>query len=101
MLWPSPLFLLTLAFGITGFQSAFAGSVQKSGDVCIIIPDPKGGDDSAAIIDGFKQCKTDSRVVFLQNKTYHIEKEMVTTGLKNVTVEHRGRLLVCLKLLTL
>jgi galacturan 1,4-alpha-galacturonidase len=71
-----------------------AGTVKKVGNVCTITPDPDGGDDSTAIINAFQQCKTNSRVVFQQNMTYHIEKEMLTTDLNNVTVEQRGYLLV-------
>jgi galacturan 1,4-alpha-galacturonidase len=71
-----------------------AGTVQKVGNVCTITPDPDGTDDSNAIISAFQQCRTNSRVVFQQNMTYHIEKEMLTTGLDNVVVEQRGYLLV-------
>jgi hypothetical protein len=55
------------------------------------MPDPHGGDDSIAIISAFQQCKTNSRVVFQRNKTYHVEKKMLMTGL-DVIVEQRGYL---------
>jgi hypothetical protein len=89
MLLQSTVFLLVSSW----IQLVLAGSVQKTGNVCTIIPSTNGADDSAAIIQAFQQCKANSRVVFL-NQTYHIEKEMLTTGLTNVTVEQRGYLLM-------
>ena len=70
-----------------------AGRVEKDGRICTVIPSDDGGDDSAAIITAFEQCSVDASVVFL-NTTYHIERVMKTTGLRNVKVDLGGTLLV-------
>ncbi|KII90376.1 glycoside hydrolase family 28 protein [Plicaturopsis crispa FD-325 SS-3] len=72
-----------------------AGSVTKSGSVCTVHPSPSNStspDDAPAIISAFEQCSSDATVVF-ENATYHIEQIMNTTGLQNVTIDHRGTLL--------
>ena len=71
-----------------------AGRVEKKGRICTVIPSRDGGDDSSAIVSAFEQCNVDASVVFL-NTTYHIERVMKTTGLRNVKVNLGGTLLVC------
>ncbi|KAI0317354.1 pectin lyase fold/virulence factor [Amylostereum chailletii] len=66
--------------------------VDKQGSVCTIVPSSDGGDDSSSIISAFQQCNKDASVVF-QNKTYHVERTMVTHGLQNVSVDVQGTLL--------
>lgn len=67
--------------------------VKKEGNVCTVIPNRDGRDDSPSILSAFAQCKRNAKVVFL-NETYHIERVMATHGLKNVEVDIRGTLLV-------
>jgi hypothetical protein len=73
------------------FQQGTAPLVKVQGSLCTVIP--SGGDDSAAIVSAFEQCSQDATVLFT-NATYHINKIMHTHGLKNVTVDVRGTLLV-------
>lgn len=70
-----------------------AGTMVKTGSQCILTPGGTGVDDSAAILDAFAQCGQNGHILF-QNTTYHIERVMNTTGLKNCTVDIRGTLLV-------
>ncbi|TFY76560.1 hypothetical protein EWM64_g7452 [Hericium alpestre] len=72
--------------------AAWPGTVHKHGNVCTVIPSVDGSDDSQAIVSAFKQCRTDSTVRF-ENKTYHVDRVMQTTGLRNVTVDLKGTLL--------
>ncbi|PAV15988.1 pectin lyase [Pyrrhoderma noxium] len=57
-----------------------------------ISPKTNGTDDSPAILDAFERCKEDGVVVFNEG-TYHIERVMNTTGLRNVRIDMRGTLL--------
>jgi hypothetical protein len=62
-------------------------------NICEIKSDSNGGDDSTAIVSAFKQCGQGGKIV-LNDETYHVNKVMNTTGLKNVRIELRGKLLV-------
>ena len=62
---------------------------------CSLSPNTNGTDDSPTILDAFERCKEDSVVVFNEG-TYHIERVMNTTGLRNVRIDMRGTLLVSL-----
>ena len=70
-----------------------AGRMDKRGSQCVLTPGGVGVDDSAAILDAFAQCGHNGHIVF-QNATYHIERVMNTTGLRNCTVDIKGTLLV-------
>ncbi|KAG9090963.1 hypothetical protein FRC07_011973 [Ceratobasidium sp. 392] len=71
---------------------ARAGHLEKRGSECILTAGGAGVDDSPAILNAFKQCGHNGRIVF-QNSTYHIEKVMNTTGLVNCVVDIKGTLL--------
>ena len=86
--------LFSLSFVPAHLVWTRAGRVEKKGHICTVIPSHDGGDDSAAIISAFEQCSVDASIVFL-NTTYHIERVMKTTGLRNVKVDLGGTLLVC------
>lgn len=62
-------------------------------NTCAVKSDSNGGDDSAAILSAFKRCGQGGKIV-LNDQTYHVNKVMNTTGLKNVRIELRGKLLV-------
>ena len=85
--------LLALIVGVALQAICAHARVRKEGRVCTVIPE--GHDDSPSIISAFAQCKKDASVVFL-NETYHVERVMSTHGLRNVTVDIKGTLLVCL-----
>lgn len=67
--------------------------MDKHGSLCILSPGGEGVDDSPAILDAFAQCGHNGHIIF-QNTTYHIERVMNTTGLKNCTIDIKGTLLV-------
>jgi hypothetical protein len=61
---------------------------------CVVKPSGSSSvDDAPAIVQAFKECGHNGKVVFL-NETYHINTVMNTTGLKNCEVDLRGTLLV-------
>ncbi|CEJ91759.1 hypothetical protein VHEMI07451 [[Torrubiella] hemipterigena] len=61
--------------------------------VCIVRPDPKGGDDAPAIMDALNEnCRSNSFVVF-PGPTYNIKSNMTTTALDDVIIHHFGRFL--------
>lgn len=60
---------------------------------CIIPAHEDGTDDTPAIIEAFKTCKKHGHIVF-QNKTYHIDQYMRTTGLVETQIDIHGTLLV-------
>lgn len=60
--------------------------------VCHVVPAPNGGDSAPAILDAFSKCGQNGKVIF-DNKTYHVNSVMTTTGLHNVEVDIRGTLL--------
>jgi len=84
------------------FAALFArharASFTAADGVCTIIPEPDGSDDVPSILAAFETCNADSTVQFL-NETYHIESVMSTLGLRNVTVDLQGTLLVRLGIL--
>jgi galacturan 1,4-alpha-galacturonidase len=86
---------LTLLLGVFLCALLAQASVVVSGNTCTVVPEPAGGDDAPSIISAFESCNQDANVVF-QNETYHIESVMSTHGLKNVTVDLPGTLLVAL-----
>jgi hypothetical protein len=69
----------------------------SSGDggnrTCVVQPGRHGSDSAPAIMDAFKKCGHNGKVVFL-NETYHVNSVMETTGLENVEVDVQGTLLV-------
>ena len=69
------------------------GMWPKRGKKCVVKAsgDPKG-DDAPAILDAFKECKSNGHIVF-QNTTYYVGTVMNTTGLQGVNVEVNGTLL--------
>jgi polygalacturonase len=65
----------------------------KRSKKCIVpAQDDPQGDDSAAIIKAFGDCGQDGHIIF-ENTTYHISSIMNTTGLRDVDIEVRGRLI--------
>ncbi|TFK93041.1 glycoside hydrolase family 28 protein [Polyporus arcularius HHB13444] len=84
--------LLTLCVGALLQALPVYSRVDKRGNVCTVVPEGNGRDDSPSIISAFAQCKKDASVVFL-NRTYHVERVMSTHGLRNVTVDVKGTLL--------
>jgi galacturan 1,4-alpha-galacturonidase len=72
---------------------ANAGRMDRNGSTCILTPGGEGVDDSPAIIDAFSQCGHNGHIIF-QNATFHIERVMNTTGLRNCVVDIKGTLLV-------
>ncbi len=85
--------LLTLCIGAVLQALSVQSRVDKRGHVCTVVPERNGHDDSPSIVSAFTQCKQDASVVFL-NETYHVERVLSTHGLRNVTVDIRGTLLV-------
>ncbi|EJD03461.1 uncharacterized protein FOMMEDRAFT_187148 [Fomitiporia mediterranea MF3/22] len=83
--------LLLLIFSLHGLILA-RFLPERATKACTLSPDTSGGDDSPAIMAAFDRCSQDSTIVF-ENGTYHIERIMITTGLKNVKVDMRGYLL--------
>jgi galacturan 1,4-alpha-galacturonidase len=85
---------LSLA-GLASANSAQDISHQtRAPSSCVVEPAGNSSiDDAPAIIDAFKQCGHNGKVVFL-NETYHINTVMNTTGLKNCEVDLQGTLLV-------
>lgn len=83
--------LVAAAESVSPFGNNGNGQHKKS---CIV---RAGGsesiDDAPAIIDAFKTCGHDGRVVF-SNTTYHVNSVMNTTGLKNCEIDLHGTLLV-------
>jgi hypothetical protein len=59
--------------------------------VCTVSASQSGQDDAPAILKAFRDCGHGGNIV-LPDKLYHINSIMNTTGLKDVTVELRGRL---------
>jgi len=84
--------IYALVLLVSLFSYMVNASVRKTGDVCVLTPEPGGRDDSPSILTAFELCKNDTRVIF-ENKTFHIEKVMITHGLHNVTVDVQGTLL--------
>jgi hypothetical protein len=79
---------------------AVASSVEETGpqkpgpSTCVVKPGGNSSiDDAPAVIDAFKTCGHNGKVVFL-NETYHINTVMNTTGLNNCVVDLQGTLLV-------
>lgn len=62
-------------------------------DGCYLTPNKHGRDDGPAILQAFKDCGKDSKITF-SNDTFNIGTVMDTRGLKNVTIDLRGTLLV-------
>ena len=60
---------------------------------CTISANEDGSDDTPALLEAFEECGTDGRIIF-QNKTYHIDQIMTTTGLSNAEIDIYGTLLV-------
>ncbi|KAL0079946.1 glycoside hydrolase family 28 protein [Phycomyces blakesleeanus] len=60
-----------------------------------VIPASKvsGADDSLAIIDAFSRCKKNGEVVFSKGTTYNVQKAMNITGLDDVHISLRGKVL--------
>jgi galacturan 1,4-alpha-galacturonidase len=92
------LLLSILLAGASLCATHTQASVIVSGSTCTIVPEPAGGDDAPSIISAFKSCSQNADVVF-ENETYHIESIMSTHGLKNVTVNLPGTLLVSIFIL--
>jgi galacturan 1,4-alpha-galacturonidase len=63
-------------------------------NVCEVPLAGKNGDDTAAILSAFQRCRQNGRVVF-GSGTYHVNKVMNTTGLKNVRIELKGKIQAC------
>ena len=59
---------------------------------CVVEPS-NGTDDSPAILEAFRNCRSNGHVIFL-NQTYRVGQVMSTTGLKNVDIDLYGTLLV-------
>lgn len=62
--------------------------VVKDGSTCTVTP-LGSGDDTPQIKDAFKQCSTDSNIIF-EEGTYNIEQVMEFTDLKNVSIDIFG-----------
>ncbi|KAF2396244.1 pectin lyase-like protein [Trichodelitschia bisporula] len=62
------------------------------GEICTVTPGPKGKDDAPAIVNAFRRCGQNGKVIFL-NKTYHINSVMNTTALRNCEIDLQGTLL--------
>lgn len=65
---------------------------QTRPNVCRVKAPADGSDSAPAIVDAFKRCGHNGKVVF-ENTTYHVGSVMNTTGLYNVEVDIRGTLL--------
>ena len=89
----SSQYLLTILVGAVLQSLPALAHVRKEGRVCTVMPKGYGRDDSQSIISAFARCNEDASVVFL-NETYHVERVMSTHGLRNVTVDVRGTLVV-------
>jgi hypothetical protein len=91
------LVVMLLASSAVFFASTFAAhasvELAADGSACTVVPEPNGGDDAPSIITAFTNCSSDASVVFT-NETYHIQSVMVTHGLRNVSVDMSGTLLV-------
>jgi galacturan 1,4-alpha-galacturonidase len=72
---------------------ANAGRMNRNGSTCVLTPGGEGVDDSPAILEAFSQCGHNGHIIF-QNATFHIERVMNTTGLRNCVVDIKGTLLV-------
>ncbi|KAJ0156230.1 Alpha-L-rhamnosidase rgxB, partial [Colletotrichum tanaceti] len=72
----------------------WAGRAEREGRrLCFLEPDADGGDDAPALLAALNdRCRTRSLVV-LPGPVYHIGSPMVTTGLEDVVIDQRGRLL--------
>lgn len=70
-----------------------SGEWPTRSKTCVVpaLNDPQG-DDAPAILQAFEECREDGHVVF-EDTMYYVGRVMNTTGLKDVDVEIRGRLL--------
>ncbi|EJC99707.1 uncharacterized protein FOMMEDRAFT_92812 [Fomitiporia mediterranea MF3/22] len=84
MLYLPPFFLSLCTLTLARFSP---NATQR---VCRL--SASGGDDSLAILEVFSRCSYDSTIIF-ESGTYHIERVMDTTGLKNVRIDMQGYLL--------
>ena len=84
-----------LSVGAVG--AALGSALSESGQPRRTCTVKAGGteatDDAPAVIEAFKNCGEDGRVVF-QNTTYYINSVMNTSGLRNCEVDLYGTLLV-------
>jgi hypothetical protein len=66
---------------------------SRQDTVCEVAANEDGSDDSDAIHGAFEHCGQGGTIVFT-NTTYHVEKVLNTTGLKDCKIELKGTLLV-------
>nr|XP_036589104.1 polygalacturonase [Colletotrichum truncatum]KAF6800746.1 polygalacturonase [Colletotrichum truncatum] len=87
-------FLFLLLWGTYLLVSASKphDAASKAVYTCTVPANNDGTDDSPAILDAFKECRKNRRIVF-SNTTYHIRRMMTTTDLENTQIEIHGTLL--------
>ncbi|KAF2669977.1 glycoside hydrolase family 28 protein [Microthyrium microscopicum] len=66
--------------------------VTTAGKTCEVASKGNSGDDTDAILSAFKSCGQNGRIVF-GNQVYYVKRVMNTTGLRNVQIELRGKIL--------
>ncbi|KAF6832946.1 exo-rhamnogalacturonase b [Colletotrichum plurivorum] len=68
-------------------------AASEGRNLCIIEPDPSGGDDARALLRALNEdCRARS-IIVLPGPVYHINSPMTTTSLDDVLIDQRGTLL--------
>ncbi|KAF5350918.1 hypothetical protein D9758_010498 [Tetrapyrgos nigripes] len=87
-----PTILLVVPVAVSFFQLAYGGTVQHQGSTCTVHASDDASDDAPAILEAFQLCGIGGQIL-LHDDLYHIETEMNTTGLKDVTIDLTGTML--------
>ncbi|RYP37660.1 hypothetical protein DL767_002833 [Monosporascus sp. MG133] len=83
------MILLTAVILLASALGLASAEVVKQGSTCTVTPSGTS-DDTPQILSAFRQCSTDSSIVFREG-TYNIRQVMETTNLRNVSVDILGR----------
>lgn len=73
------------------FSVSALAALNKTGSTCTVTPLDTGKDDTPQILDAFKQCGTDGKVVLTEG-LFNIGQVMRTTDLNNCDIEIHGTL---------
>lgn len=82
-----------LSFGLSLIASlALASTVQAASKTCTVAK--SSSDDAVTIAQAFKDCQNGGTVNFPKGNTYYLKSMVAITGLKGVTVNFQGQIVL-------